>query len=140
MVREVFEQVELGDDADRPIAPDGDQRVGPARQQRERAVECGRDIDERKRPVHDLTDGPLHGGRVAKRPVQEALLGDRTDEPAQGVAVGLLGDRQLADPVFLEDRDRIADPPGRPGDDEIGQRTRMVSVCLLYTSPSPRDA
>ena len=91
---------------------------GAARQQRERLVERRRGLDQRERRIHDLADRPLDDGRVAVRPLEQALLADRADDAHDRVALGVLGDRQLADPVDLEHGDRVADPLGRPGDDD----------------------
>ena len=55
--------------------------------------------------------------RVAEGPVEEALLADRSDEPDDRVALGVLRHRQLADAVRLERRDRVADAFGRSRDD-----------------------
>ena len=79
------------------------------------------DVDERQRPIHHLADRPLDDRRVAIRPIEQALLGDRADDALDRVAFRLLRHRQLADAVFLEHRDRVADPLGRPGEDERGQ-------------------
>ena len=55
--------------------------------------------------------------------------------PSTRVAIGLLGDRQLADPVLLEDRDRLADPLGRPGEDDVRQRPGVVAVVEQVADP-----
>ena len=73
---------------------------------------------ERQRRVHHLADRPLDDRRVAERPVEQALLVDRADDPDDRVALGVLGDRHLADPVLLERLDRVADALGRPGEDD----------------------
>ena len=88
MVGEVLEQVELGHDAAGPPAPDREERRGAVGQQRERLVERSRRRRRRQRPVHDLADGPLDDRRVAVRPLEQALLADRADDPLERVALG----------------------------------------------------
>src|SRR6478609_3904448 len=106
-MREIFEDVGAGDDTDRAIATDRDDRRGIAGQEREGLVEARVEGDQRQWPVHHLANGPLDDGRVAERAVEEALLGDRPDDTLDRVAVGQLRDRQLTDPELLEELDRL---------------------------------
>ena len=50
----------------------------------------------------------------------------RADQADHVVAVGLLRDRQLRDPVLLEPLDGVADPLRRPGDDDRRPVDRVV--------------
>ena len=94
-VGQVFEDVELGHDTDGAPRPGRDHRGGVARgQQRERLVEAGRQVDQRKRPIHHLADGPVDRRRVAEGTIEQAFLGDRSDDALDGIALGLLGDRE----------------------------------------------
>jgi hypothetical protein len=138
-VGEVFEDVQLGHDPDGAFALRGDVRRRAARQQCERPIEAGRDIHVWQRPIHHLADRPVDDRRVAERSVEQALLGDRPDERLERVPVGRFRDRQLADAVFLEDRDGLADALRGPGDDEIGEQAGVVAVrsmsSTLTTAP-----
>ena len=98
-----------------------------------------RRLDERQRRVHDLADGPLDDARVAVGAVEQAPLADRSDEPDDVVALGLLRHRHLADAVGLERVDRVADALGRAGDDDRRAIGRVVAVGQERGDPaSPR--
>ena len=90
MVREVLEQVELRDDAGRAIAADRHQGRDAAAQQGERLVERRRRLHQRQRRIHHLADRPFDDGRVAVGAIEQTSLTDRSDEPDDVVALGLL--------------------------------------------------
>jgi len=112
-VGEVLEQIELREDTRRLLTADGDEGRDATGQQRERLVEGRRSVDERQRRVHHLADGPIDDRGIPKRLVEQALLVDRPDDTDDRVTLGVLRDRDLADAVLLEDRDRLADAAAR---------------------------
>src|SRR5881396_489519 len=103
---EVLEEVQLRHDARGPARDDGDNRGRATGKQAEGIVERRPEVDGRERRIHHLADGPLDHGRVAISTVEQALLAHRADDRLDGVALGLLRDRQLADPVQLQQVDR----------------------------------
>ena len=138
MVGEVLEQVELRDHPDRSLVLDRDEGRGAAGEEDERLIERRGGRDEQEGRVHQLPDRPLDDRRVTVGALEQTLLADRADEPADHGAGGILGDRQLADPVLLEDRDRLADPLARPGDDERRPGARGVAIGEQLGDPVDR--
>ncbi len=90
----------------------------PPDEQGERRIERRRRLHEWQRRVHHLPDRALDDRWVPECPVQEPLLADGSHQADDVVALGFLGDRQLADAEGLERRDRIPDAFRRPGDDD----------------------
>ena len=109
-----FEQVELGDHADRPFAIGHHQRRRAAEQQVEGFVHVGGAPNGREGRVHRRADGRLDQSRVAVHAVEQRALLDRADHARVRAAVAVaFDDRQLADAVVLHGVDRRADRVAR---------------------------
>src|SRR5258706_4431831 len=129
-MRQVLEQVELGDNASGLLTADRHERGRSAAEQGERLVERRRRVDERQWPLHDLADRTLDDRRIAVGLFEQRTLADRADEAGDRISRRVLGYRHLADPIFLERRDPLADPLRGPRHDD--RRPAFLPVAMSH--------